>query len=117
MPRKRKSITILRIESMSTGRVHRPPVGVDDFTGEQIEPVEDMTPVRPIADPQVAINTGKRQRAADYRKVLEAVLPQALPERTVQIESKLVAPHTPGQRAIATIAGNAVLYPMPPWRR
>lgn len=107
---------IFRIESMSTGREYRPPTGTVDDWGQPIVQPIDKSPIRPIADPQVTIDAGKRQRAADYRKLLEAVLPQALPERT-GVEPKLVVPHTPGQRAIATIADNAVLYPMPPWRR
>lgn len=111
MPRKvRPGPAIFRLEGLSDGIDRRM---VDDFTGQPLERT-----VRVIDDPDVARDAAKRKHAADQRALLAAVLPQALGiEQTVRVEPKLVAPHLPGQRAIATIAGNAVLYPMPPWRR
>lgn len=108
---------VFRIESMSTGREYRPPTGTVDDWGQPIVQPIDGSPVRPIADPQVAIDAGKRKRAADQRALLAAVFPKALGiEQTVEVEPKMVAPSIPNKRAI--VMGSIALHVhKPAWRR
>lgn len=63
---------ILRIESMSTGRVYRPLV-VDEFTGQRIDMPADTQPVRPLRDAQDILDERKRKRVALQRILLERI--------------------------------------------
>lgn len=121
MPRKRQSIPILRIERLSTGRVYQANPGIDDFTGQPIEPAVDTTPLRPIPDPDIARDQAKRERRDNQLMMLQAIRPSIVPEHKrvalPTVASKPVAQHIPGKRAV--VIGNAmsIHLPLPPWRR
>lgn len=109
MPRKpNPPPAIFRIEGMSDGIDRRL---VDDFTGEVIP-----QPIKPVANPKIAIDAAKHKVRADKRMLLEKLLPQALDIVDVPAAPKAIAPHIPGKRAIVkgSIAIHVVL---PPWRR
>lgn len=116
MPRKpQPPPAIFRIEGLSDGIDRRL---VDDFTGLPIEQT-----VRVIADPQIAIDAGKREKIANQRALLEAVLPRVLPqiepigEGEVQIEPKFIPQEITGKRAIVTGKGLSLHLELPPYRR
>ena len=112
MPRKRKPITILRIESMSTGREYRPVDAVDDW-GQPIVPIADQTQAKPLASADELKDAKRRQDRADKRLVFDAI--GILPMRSRPIE-QTVAVDVPGKRAIS-IGSIALYVAKPSWRR
>lgn len=66
MPRKPSpGPTILRIELMSTGHEYRAAPGLDDFTGQPIEPAADTRPINPLqsADDIIAQSQRAKRKA------------------------------------------------------
>lgn len=111
MPRKRRVITIKRIECMSTGQEYRPSAGVDDFTGQPIEQTVAMGSVRALPSAQAILDGEKRRVIAVKRELLQRVgmLPKL--EQTVRI-----APKVMGKRAIA-VDTIGLYMSLPRWRR
>lgn len=110
MPRKpNPPPAIFRIEGMSDGIDRRL---VDDFTGEVIP-----QPIKPVANPKIAIDAAKHKVRADKRMLLEKLLPQALDIVDGPRTPKAVAPAQSGKRVSFQGESIALYDVLPPWRR
>lgn len=109
MPRKpNPPPAIFRIEGMSDGIDRRL---VDDFSGELLP-----QPIRPVVDPQIAIDARKRLVRDNQRALLEAtgIIKTDAPRTP---KAQLVAPHIHGKRAIQFSDTLAIMVDKPSWRR
>ena len=115
MPRKRRPITILRIERLSDGKVYMPPTGTVDDWGEPIVQPIDNTPARPVPDIDDIKAERKRAEREQARALLQAVLPQVLPP--VPMQPKLVMAEVKGMRPIGKLGERVIYVPKADWRR
>lgn len=113
MPRKPNAgPPILRIETMSDGRVWPPPVSVghDDFTGQSIPVAQPNAPIKPPLSAQDVQDAHNRRQLAAKRALLEhvGIIPSAPKPQVANV---------PGMRPIGRLGGQVVYGPRAGFRR
>jgi hypothetical protein len=100
--------TIFKIESLSTGREIRPgSAGLDDFTGQPIDRVQDDSPIRELPDAQELQDERNRAKRAAAKALLELVKPKPV----------MVAPKVEGMRPIGKLGERVIYVHKADWRR
>lgn len=86
----------------------------DDFGGPDIEVKgTEIAPSKPAHVRKAELDA---IRDHNRRQILQ-LLPQHVVPEYAKAAPKMIAPHKPGMRPIATLAGNAIYIPNKPWRR